>query len=360
MPLYDYLYVDLPKVISLYSQLTGGVVESRETTHEFAKTADNKRAYDFKIFQHDAGGTSNDKSGTRELIKPHHAVLAELEAELTRQGYLLDLDAGSGERSLRDGELRQLLSNTLCVKATGRAVIEDYERMKGISKDFPEVAKFVNKSIEGGVKNTPQYKEVETQLQSLGEQLKGEKDRNKKAAGEARLRQLKAELANVVSSASTVGVVDQWVLDGFRTWADTFLPGIINLRVYPSLERPDEQIFGQLKREYFEDTSTSSFHFAYGSVPTERISIIGIVTAIPGELSDSFDPMAEFARDGLMSAETVESGFRGLFRGFDGIEQLVRTCRFPRVLVQPIVVYRSVKPNSSLNQSSNSKLLLAG
>jgi len=32
MPLYDYLYVDLPKVISLYSQITGGIVESRETT----------------------------------------------------------------------------------------------------------------------------------------------------------------------------------------------------------------------------------------------------------------------------------------------------------------------------------------
>lgn len=360
MPLYDYLYVDLPKVISLYSQLTGGVVESRETTHEHAKTADNKRAYDFRVFRHDAGGTANDKSGTKELIKPHHAVLAELEEELTRQGYLLDLDAGNGERSLRDSELRQLLSNTLCVKATGRAVIEDYERMKGISKDFPEVAKFVNKSIEGGVKDTPGYKEVEAQLQSLGEQLKGEKDRNKKAAGESRLRQLKAELAKFVSSASTVGVVDQWILDGFRTWVDTFLPGIINLRVYPSLERPDEQIFGHLKREYFEDTNTSSFHFAYGSVPTEPISMIGIVTAIPSESSDSFNPLSEFARDGLMSAESVESGFRGLFRGFDGIEQLVRTCRFPRVLVQPIVVYRSVKPNSSLNQTSNNKLLLAG
>lgn len=360
MLLYDYLYVDLPKVISLYSQLTGGVVESRETTHEQAKTADNKRAYDFKVFRHDAGGTANDKSGTRELIKPHHAVLSELEEELTRQGYLLDLDCEGDERSLRDPELRNLLSNTLCVKATGRAVLEDYERMKGISKDFPEVAKFVNKSIEGGVKDTPAYKEVEAQLQSLGEQIKSENDRNKKAAGEAKLRQLKAELARTLSSASTVGAVDQWVLDGFRTWVDTFLPGIINLRVYPSLERPDEQIFGHLKREYFEDTNSSSFHFAYGSVPTERISVIGVVTAIPTDAPDPFSPLAEFARDGLANAESVESGFRGLFRGFDGIEQLVRTCRYPRVLVQPIVVYRSVKPNSSLNRTSNSKLLLDG
>lgn len=349
MPLYDYLYADLPKVISLYSQLTGGVVESRETTHERGRTADNKRAYDFKVFRHDAGGTANDKSGTKELVKPHHAVLAELEAELTRQGYLLDLNSGGPERSLRDPELRQMLAGSLCVKATGRAVIEDYERMKGISKDFPEIAKLVNKSIESGLKDSAAYKQLETQLQSIGAELKEEKDRNTRARKEEQLRQLKAQLAQVVGSTAKVGVVDQWVLDGFRTWVDAFIPGIINLRIYPSVERPDEQVFGHLKREYFEDSNTSSFHFTYGTVPTERLSMIGIVTAIPPASPDPFDPLAEFHREGLESNESVESAFRGLFRGFGGLEQMVRTFRYPRVLVQPVVVYRSVEPNASLN-----------
>lgn len=349
MPLYDYLYADLPKVISLYSQLTGGVVESRETTHEHGRTADNKRAYDFKVFRHDAGGTANDKSGTKELVKPHHAVLAELETELTRQGYLLDLSSGGTERSLRDPELRRLLAGSLCVKATGRAVIEDYERMKGISKDFPEIAKLVNKSIESGMKDSAAYKELEAQLQSIGAELREEKDRNKKARKEDQVRRLKAELAQVVSSTAKVGVVDQWVLDGFRSWVDAFIPGIINLRIYPAVERADEQVFGHLKREYFEDSNTSSFHFTYGTVPTERLSMIGIVTAIPSECADPFDPLAEFQREGLESNESVESAFRGLFRGFGGLEEMVRTSRYPRVLVQPVVVYRSVEPNASLN-----------
>lgn len=172
MPLYDYLYVDLPKVISLYSQLTGGVVEARETTHEHGKTADNKRAYDFKVFRHDAGGTENDKSGTKELVKPHHAVLAELEEELTRQGYLLDLNADKSTRSLRDSELRHMLASTLCVKVTGRAVIEDYERMKGISRDFPEIAKLVNKSIESGIKDSPAYQNLTAEIQALSTELR--------------------------------------------------------------------------------------------------------------------------------------------------------------------------------------------
>lgn len=358
MPLYDYLYVDLPKVISLYSQLTGGVVESRETTHEHGRTADNKRAYDFKVFRHDAGGTANDTSGTKELVKPHHAVLAELEGELTRQGYLLDLNTGNSVRSLRDPTLRQMMANALCIKVTGRAVIEDYERMKGISKNFPEIVKLINKSIESSLKDSPEYRGVMAEIQVVAEEIRQEKDRNRKAQKEERLRHIKQRMEDILNSAAKVGAVEQWVLDGFRTWVDAFIPGIINLRLYPSMQRLDEQVFGHLKKEYFEDPSTTSFHFTYGTIPTENITMIGMVTAIPTELPDPFDPLAEFQREGLQDHESVESAFRGLFRGFGGLEQMVRTSRYPRVLVQPVIVYRSVVPNCALNQIDSSTLLL--
>lgn len=342
MPLYDYLYVDLPKVISLYSQLTGGIVESREVMQERAKSADNKRVYDFKVFRHDAGGTGNDKTGTKEVVKPHHSVLRELEEELASCGYLLDLTAAAGQ-SLRDADLRKRLKSSLCMKVTGRAVIEDYERIKGVAGAFPEVVKLINRSIESGIKGSVAYKEIQSQLDTFATQLKAEKDRNRRASLETKVKQMKSELEKVATATTSVGVVDQWILDGLKTWIDTFLPGIINLRVYPTRERPDEQVFGHLKREYFEDTDTGSFHFTYGSMPTEEISMIGILTSVPAEASDPFTPLAEFSREGLEAAESVESAFRGVFRGFDGMEQMIRTCRFPRVLVKPLIVYRSVQ-----------------
>lgn len=348
MPLYDYLYVDLPKVISLYSQITGGVVESRETTTEHARSADNKRNYDFRVFRHDAGGTENDKNGIKEFIKPHHSLLVELENELAVQGYLLDMTKQVSGLSLRDLELRALLSASLCVKVTGRAVIEDYERLKGVASAFPEVVKLINKSLESGIKGTAEYKQLQEQLDILGAQVKQEKDRNAKALKEAQLKTTKESLAEMATSSASISAVDQWILDGLQTWIDTFLPGIINLRLYPSLDHPDEQFFGHLKREHFEDRDPASFHFTYGSMPTEPISLIGVVTAIPSESEDEFKPLAEFERECLASAESVERGFRGVFRGFDGMEQMIRTCRFPRVLVQPLIVYRSVEPNSAL------------
>jgi hypothetical protein len=250
--------------------------------------------------------------------------------------------------SLRDDELRTLLSNSLCIKVTGRAVIEDYDRLKGIASAFPDVVKLINRSVESNLRGSVEYKQLQAQLDTLGAQVKAEKDRNARATKDAQLKQAKASLSAIAASAASVGSVDQWILDGLQTWIDTFLPGIINLRLYPSPGHPDEQFFGHLKREHFEDRDLSSFHFTYGSVPTEPISLIGIVTAIPTGTDDNFKPLAEFERDGLADTESVERAFRGVFRGFDGMEQMIRTCRFPRVLVQPLIVYRSVEPNPAL------------
>ena len=43
MALSDFIYVDLEKVISVYSQMTGGIVEVRESNNENSRSSDNKR-----------------------------------------------------------------------------------------------------------------------------------------------------------------------------------------------------------------------------------------------------------------------------------------------------------------------------
>ncbi len=176
--LYDYIYVDLEKAISLYSQLTGGVVELREIQSEKGSTADNKRNYDFKVFKHAAGGSTQEKEQDKSTLKPHHALLQELEQELYSSGYLLDLSDIDEGKTLKDGEVRETLKNALCVKCTGRIVIEDYERMKKIGQDFPEIVKLINQSHADTFKETPECQAIEQQIKEL-ENTQG--DRNKKA-----------------------------------------------------------------------------------------------------------------------------------------------------------------------------------
>ena len=84
MNLYDYLYVDLDKAISLYSQLTGGIVELRETQREKGATSDNKRNYDFKVFSKEGFEDLSAPSIIESSHCPHH--LADKWNDLCERG----------------------------------------------------------------------------------------------------------------------------------------------------------------------------------------------------------------------------------------------------------------------------------
>lgn len=341
MNLYDYLYVDLEKVISLYSQLTGGVVELRETKLEKGIISDNKRNYDFKVFKHDAGGTSLEKEEDKEIIKPHHALLQELEEKLLSSGYLFDLNNIADNKTLKDTTLRTTLKKVLCVKCTGRIVIEDYERMKKISQDFPKIVQLINKSHTNSLQQTSEYQVIEKQIAEL-EATKG--DRKQKNEANTRARELRTKLDTFLVQSATIDLVPQWILDGTRTWIDAFLPNITNIRVYPFKEQSDEHVFGHLESSNFMISDPTAFHFTYGSFPSEEFTMLGVITSVPSNEEESFIPMQEFDKDELADYESIEKAFRGLFRGFDGFEGMARTCRYPRILVHPVLVYRQTSP----------------
>lgn len=351
MQLYDFIYVDLDKIISIYSQMTGGIVEVLERSTESSRSADNKRNYDFKVFKHDAGGTKNDRNAIKEVVKPHHALLSETEEALATNGFLVDLTDSTIAKSFRDPEFRAQLKETFCIKVRGRAVFEDYERMKTIAADFPEVVKLVNKSSESNLLASQEYAELKSNLDAAENALQSIQDRNARSREKQRIAHVREELAKQVAKATKISAVDQWILDGMRTWIDTFLPGIVNFRVYPNLELPDEHVFGHLKKRCFEDAEFGALHFTYGSFPTEDLTMVGVVTSVPSEVGETFKPLAEFEKADLADYESVERAFRGVFRGFDGMEQMVRTSRFPRILVQPLTVYRGVASNPSLKKT---------
>jgi len=335
--LYDYIYVDIDKVVSLYSQLTGGVVEYRELSSSSSQSSDNKRHYDFKVFKHDAGGSSLDGSSSKASIKPHHSLLQELEFHLEETGHLLELGSLDGEATLKTPETRDLLKNTLCVKCSGRIVLECYERLKKISEAFPELVRIINRSQSETLKTTPEYKEIEAKISALEH---SSDDRNQKAKNKQKAKNLKKQLDQFLESSIEIESTPEWILSALNTWIDTFLPSITNIRLYPFSDESDEHVFGHLDSDYFTASNLDSLHYTYGAFPTENFTMVGIVTSVPEEGSDSFNPAAEFDKGDLGKGEGFEKALRGVFKGFDGMEAFIRTCRYPRLLVLPILVYR--------------------
>lgn len=341
MSLYDYLYVDTKKVLSTYNQLTGAIVSVGDSTYATVGQAESKKKYDFKIFKNDSAA-AQEGQGTQEQVKPHHLLFQELEQELASQGHLVDLSGQKMATKIQDKEFRKTLKNTFCIKITGRCVIEHYERMKKISESFPDIAALINQSNKAAVKSTDAYKELMAQIKAREAEIAKIKDRNARNIQKAPLKEQKKKLQDLLEKQTQAGVVEQWILDGLKTWIDTFITGIINFRVYPDQEQTAVQVFGHLKQENFFDMDVSAFHFTYGSVPTEELTLLGIVSSVPNPEDAAFNPHQEFLKGDLSSKEAVERGFRSVFRGFEGFEQMVRTCRYPRVLVSPLLVYRQM------------------
>ncbi len=301
MSILDYLYIDLPKLASLQSQMTGKPVAS-----------------------------------------PAGVDLAGFEMDLAAQGQLLDLTRDT--RPLRDPGLRQLLGGKLCVKVKGRAVLEDYPRLRQMLDVHAQTAAFANQSVLDGLRSSDDYKQLEMTVAALSDQLKEEVDRNARTESQNRLRQMKDDMDETVSGAGVAQPLEPAVLDGLKAWINSYLADTIVLRVYPLGAAPDEQVMGPLVREHFAGGNASALQFAHGRRPTQALTLLGIVTAVPTAATDDFDPLAEFEGEDIGNARMLEKMHRQAAGHAAALAELSRGCRFPRLMVQPLLVYKSFSP----------------
>ncbi|AFT67370.1 hypothetical protein [Cycloclasticus sp. P1] len=351
----DFIYLDMEKVSSLYSQLSGGIVQSVEASSTSAENNKNLRNYDFKIFKHEAGGTDSESQALKEIRVSHHEIYNELENELFKEGYTAEIGVDITKEDIDSGEATKIFENALCIKTTGYVVLEDYERITRIAHNYEDITAFVNNSIKSVLNDNPEFKEITDQIDIMKDDIKKMKNGQAKTKKKNELNEFESNL-NALLDTSQIGKVEEWIIDGLKTWVRVFLPDVFNVRVYPFEDSNNFHVMSNVKRKFFLDDNTESVHYLFGSKPTIKVTMLGVITSIPQKDGDSFDPMKEFDEANLEEdgneAQSVESGFRGVFRGFDGLEEMIRTCRYPRIMVQPIAIYRSVKPNKALQRTS--------
>ena len=77
--------------------------------------------------------------------------------------------------------------------------------------------------------------------------------------------------------------------------------------------------------------------FSYGSRPNLKMTIFGMLTSLPQENQELFDPLNKES-DKTKESMIIESAFRGVFRVFEGFEQFVRYSSFLRITVNPLAI----------------------
>lgn len=349
----DFIYLDMEKVSSLYSQLSGGIAQSVEASSATTEDSKNLRNYDFKLFKHEAGGTKAGSKVLKETRVSHHEIYNLLEKELFSNGYAAEIGVDITKENIDSGDAVKIFENALCIKAEGHILLEDYDRLTRIADNYDEITQLINNSIESKLKDMPDLKEIFIQINDMKENIKKMKNSSQKTNKKKELDQLQSNL-NVLIESSQIEKVEDWIIKGLKTWVQVFLPDVFNVRLYPFEDSENFHVMSNVKRRFFLDDNTNSVHYLFGSKPTIKMTMLGVITSIPQKDGDSFEPMREFDNADLElegnEAKSVEKGFRGVFRGFDGLEGMIRTCRYPRIMVQPIAIYRAIKPNTALQR----------
>lgn len=343
----DLVYFDFDKAASICSQFEGGLRERVSVTEDAGKdrSAGTKLGVPL-IAEAKLGVEYIEKTSVLETKILHHDLLTKVEAQLTEMNLVADLGAQVSHTVSSPEEIRDSIGDRPYIIASGWSVVEDYRRILSISERFSEIITFIAKCGMEAVRQTPEYKELQRQLEEARQSANAIKDRNKKAVAKAQLKTLEKTLGEMVKSELTP--IDQYLLDGVQLWINTFRPNRINFRIYPFDSCPSFQVMCNLKRECFVDQDLEHLLYGYGNRPNVPLAVFGLITSLPAKTHQVFDPMKEFKELKEKSDKTAfEESFRSIFGAMDEIEAFMRYSHYPNVTVHPIAVFRQFESLAS-------------
>lgn len=340
----DILYFDFEKAASLISQTDGGLSRERTEQSETSSDQRNIRKYDLlKVFKSEFGGIEAEKRSTLETKVLHHDLLARLEDYLFESNYALDMNSIGAKDSL--SETRQQFDHSAYLRAEGWCAIEDFDRIYEITKKFNDLITFVKRSELEGVYGKEEIvshlKELDLSGQTNTKQFKD-------------LTAKRKEVERLVTKGISWSKLPSELFEGIRNWIDTLAKHRLNIRLIPFTEHRELQIIANLKRDCFVDEDLDHLLFGYSAQPNIKLSVFGLVTSVPSKNPDNeFDIYQgdddgepsnhEISDDNAENIASVEKAFRALFPAIRGMEQFTSFHHYPRIVIHPIAVYRTIR-----------------
>lgn len=340
----DLIYFDFDRAASLLSQVEGGLLQETQAGSESAKDQRNTRKYDLKFFKPEFEGVSEEKQSILTTRVLHHDLLGRLEEAVQGSDVFVDINEAFPDSRTAIEPLHDALSKCAYVRSTGRAIIQDFDRLKAIASKHNDLCEFLGRCSMSSLEKSEDYQRVANQLDAARAEVEAIKDRNKRSVAEKKLGKQQATLRAAIEEATGLGTVDQWLLDGVQFFVDMFMPGRILLSVHPIDGIPSFRVLANLKRACFVDGDLESVVHAYGNRPNVDLTVLGLVTSLPAE-ENTRTTQPESTDDGGDSRgdyEAFERGFTALFESFDEYYKFVSFSRYPSVTVHPIAVYRHV------------------
>lgn len=331
----DFIYVDENRLYSFYSQLNKGIAQQIFESYVHRESATTAQAN--PEFQDEVTESSRSKASQRtESTILYDYMYEQLEDKLRHA--IVDVSEILNNKSsedLQDEDYRHYLDslkNALMVKVTGKVEIEDYERMDG----FIDKANRLMETLALFRSHSDENVELIKQLEKEAQQ---EKDRNKKAILNEKIRTLKTPK---LLAAEMNLLDDPELIKGLRLVFEVFYGKNFEIAITSSV--PLYTTFrGIINRDWLR-IQPDILRSLYVGVIESTWTMVGQVTTTSVLNINNIDDLNSGLTERLSQSNSLRDPMRVLFNRVRGFEAMLNKSDL-RIehIVCPLAIYRELR-----------------
>ncbi len=327
----DFIYVDVDRLYSLYSQVFEGVAEQIFQSYIDSLISKDKQK-GFPLLGNSAEEEVTEVSRRTENKILYDHMYNQLEAKL--QDSLLEI---RDNISLENYD--KILSETFMIKVYGNAEIEDYERVRVFAEKLNSLAEAI--AYAGTIS------EVGKSTISTLEFLLNSKtiSNSEKASARAQLKKLKDPKQLAIEMGLSQ---DEKMLGYLKEFIDMFYREGFEITVIPNQGIDDIVFRGVINKNWLRLTP-DFLRALYGGFVKSNWTLVGQVTFMPGQVSKPKNVEQSSSSKSIEENDaqpSLRDPFRKIFDGMSVFESMFLESQ-PRVevLVYPLAIYREVPIN---------------
>lgn len=319
MTLKDFVYLDVERLYSLYSQVFEGVVEQIVQSFENSMaSASESKGIPFSGNKAEAYVAELSRRTENKFLYDH--MYNTLEQKL--QSHLLDAS------TLSVNEIRAKLLPAPFIKVRGAAEVDDYERVREFIKKFNAIGEAVAHAVMSNG-------EINEAMNALNAQVSKIKDRNERARTAS---QLKAK-SSPKAVAKELGLhQDEQLLKHLDMFSEMFYPDGFDITIAAGVEG-NIAFRAPIGKQWLR-FSPSMLRTLFGGYSESSWTLVGQVTHVPGDEM----PQPNETDESVLGAEqkpSMKDPFKQMFRASRTLERMFLESNTEVVVtVCPLAIYR--------------------
>jgi len=296
----DFIYLDVERIRSLFSQMEEGLVETR--THEKGSDQEIDGSVQGKIPLIGGAQVSakeiwhKTESETRVL---HDHMFNHVESKLQENPSFIDINKAYGNAGWDRKLVSSKIGATHFIRVKGKVRINDFSYMAKLMHDFPHMAKIIASF-------------------------------NVSAQNEGKTKKDKARLRR--QAENSMGLPDEKLTNNLAEMIERFYGSSVVIQVWPLSGTTDCVFVSRLNKTYLRD-SIEDLNFKFGAKPEDDWVLLAQIAKIPNQDNTTSSNLTSVSSDALNNA--IEKGFDAIARFVD-----VASVKYPYISVTPLAIYR--------------------